>query len=288
MLLPLLLLLLGLWICHIVGHVLMGGFAFSTQPLQLKLSKLSPLAGIKRMLGPQSWLELVKSLLKVSLLVGMSTGLLVRSLADLQQIPFEVFPNNFLYAIVLLLRFIVLIACSLLIIALIDVPYQWWHHHDQLKMTLQEIKDEHKESEGKPEVKWRIRMLQREMAQRRMMAAVPSADVIITNPEHYAVALRYDPQLDSVPIVVAKGHDHMAMTIRKIAREHQIEHVPAPPLARAIFYSTELEQPIPDGLFTAVAQILAYVFQLKQHSRGQGHVPKLDLKNLIIPKELQR
>lgn len=154
-------------------------------------------------------------------------------------------------------------------------------------MTKQEVKDEFKETEGKPEVKGRIRMLQREMAQRRMMADVPHTDVIITNPEHFSVALRYNQKTDKAPIVVAKGTDHIALKIREIAREHDIYVVPAPPLARALYHSTELEQQIPDGLFTAVAQVLAYVFQLKQFRKRGGERPTLKEKNMPIPPDLR-
>ncbi len=176
-----------------------------------------------------------------------------------------------------------LISCSLLIVVAIDIPFQIWQHNNQLKMTKQEVKDEYKDTEGKPEVKGRIRMLQREAAQRRMMAEVPQADVIVTNPEHFSVALRYDQTLDKAPVVVAKGSDHMALKIREIAREHQIDIVPAAPLARALFYTTELEQEIPEGLFTAVAQILAYLYQLKQYRKQRGQRPNLRDYALPIP-----
>jgi len=170
----------------------------------------------------------------------------------------------------------------------IDIPFQIWQHANQLKMTKQEVKDEYKETEGKPEVKGRIRMLQREAAQRRMMSEVPQADVIVTNPEHFSVALRYKQDTDRAPIVVAKGTDHMALKIREIAREHDIYVVPAPPLARALYHSTELEQEIPDGLFTAVAQILAYVFQLKQFRKRGGQRPNLKASELPIPPEYRK
>ncbi|MDF5078576.1 flagellar type III secretion system protein FlhB, partial [Vibrio parahaemolyticus] len=178
-----------------------------------------------------------------------------------------VYPQNIFHALDILLNFILLISCSLLIVVAIDIPFQIWQHADQLKMTKQEVKDEYKETEGKPEVKGRIRMLQREAAQRRMMADVPQADVIVTNPEHFSVALRYKQKTDRAPVVIAKGTDHMAMKIREVAREHDITIVPAPPLARALYHTTELEQEIPDGLFTAVAQVLAFVFQLKQYRK---------------------
>ena len=186
-----------------------------------------------------------------------------------------------------LLNFILLISCSLLVVVAIDIPFQIWQHADQLKMTKQEVKDEYKETEGKPEVKGRIRMLQREAAQRRMMADVPTADVIVTNPEHFSVALRYNSSTDKAPVVVAKGVDHMALKIREVAREHDIYVIPAPPLARALYHSTELEQQIPDGLFTAVAQVLAYVFQLKQFRKNGGQRPVLTEENMPIPPDLR-
>ena len=207
---------------------------------------------------------------------------------DFYQLNHEPFPANFAHALDILINFILLICCSLLIVVFIDVPFQIWQHNDQLKMTKQEIKDEFKDTEGKPEVKGRIRMMQRELAQRRMMAEIPNADVIITNPEHFSVALRYDSKMDRAPIVVAKGSDFTALKIREIAASYDITIVPAPPLARAIYYSTELEQQIPDGLFIAVAQLLAYVFQLKQYKQGRGKKPKALVNDqLPIPPEFR-
>lgn len=253
-----------------IGAAGVGGISFSAQVTMPKLSKMNPLSGLKRMVGMQSWVELIKSILKVVLVTGFAMYLIQASQADLIQLSMDVYPQNILHALDILLNFILLISCSLLIVVAIDIPFQIWQHSDQLKMTKQEVKDEYKETEGKPEVKGRIRMLQREAAQRRMMADVPQADVIITNPEHFSVALRYKQKTDRAPVVIAKGTDHMAMKIREVAREHDITIVPAPPLARALYHSTELEQEIPDGLFTAVAQVLAFVFQLKQYRKRGG------------------
>ncbi|PJC88255.1 flagellar biosynthesis protein FlhB [Vibrio sp. HA2012] len=287
LLLPLGMILITLFVAAIIGAAGLGGISFSVEAAMPKLSKMNPLSGIKRMFGLQSWVELVKSILKVMLVAGVAFYLINKSKEDLFQLSMDVFPENIFHALDILLNFVLLISCSLLIVVAIDIPFQIWQHANQLKMTKQEVKDEYKETEGKPEVKGRIRMLQREAAQRRMMAEVPSADVIVTNPEHFSVALRYNSATDRAPVVVAKGTDHMALKIREVAREHNIYIIPAPPLARALYHSTELEQQIPDGLFTAVAQVLAYVFQLKQYRKRGGKRPVLKDENMPIPPDLR-
>ena len=156
-------------------------------------------------------------------------------------------------------------ACGLILIAAIDVPIQLYQSKQKLMMTKQEIRDEHKDQEGKPEVKQRIRQLQREVSQRRMMAAIPDADVVITNPTHYAVALKYDPEKGNAPVLLAKGSDFLALKIREIAVANEVMLLESPALARSIYYSTELDQEIPGGLYLAVAQVLAYVYQIRQH-----------------------
>ena len=180
-----------------------------------------------------------------------------------------------------------LMASTTLLITAVDVPYQLYDYQQKLKMTLQEVKDEMKNTEGKPEVKGRIRQLQREISQRRMMSEVPQADVVITNPEHYAVALKYAEDERAAPVVVAKGVDRVALKIREIAKEHDVPIVTAPPLARAIYFNAELDAEIPEGLYVAVAQILAYVYQLREYQRRRGPRPS-DLGDLPIPDELRR
>jgi flagellar biosynthetic protein FlhB len=164
---------------------------------------------------------------------------------------------------------------------------QLMEHNKKLKMTLQEIKDEMKESEGSPEVKGRQRRMQMDMAQNRMMAEVPNADVIITNPSHYAVALKYDPEKNAAPRLVAKGVDLMAAQIRNVAIASNIPLLAAPPLARALYYSTELEREIPQGLYLAVAQVLAYIFQLKT-AREQRQSEPIPPRDLPVPKEFKQ
>ncbi|WP_217520792.1 flagellar biosynthesis protein FlhB [Vibrio metschnikovii] len=284
---PLLLILVTLFVAALIGAAGVGGVSFSAEAARPKLSKISPLSGFKRMFGMQSLVELFKSILKVLLVAGVAFYLIDASKNDLFQLSMDVYPQNIFHALEILLNFILLISCSLLVVVAIDVPFQIWQHAEKLKMTKQEIKDEYKDTEGKPEVKGRIRMLQREAAQRRMMADVTQADVIITNPDHFSVALRYKQGTDKAPIVVAKGGDFLALKIREIAREHELIIVAAPPLARALYYTTELEQEIPDGLFVAVAQVLAYVFQIKQYRRKGGQRPVLKTQELPIPPDMR-
>jgi flagellar biosynthetic protein FlhB len=177
----------------------------------------------------------------------------------------------------------VILSASLGLIAAIDVPFQLWDHAKNLKMTRQEVRDEHKNTEGKPEVKAKVRTLQREIAQRRMMSEVPKADVVITNPTHYAIALRYDADKMAAPVVVAKGVELVASQIRTVAVAHRVPIFEAPPLARALYYSTEIEQQVPAGLYLAVAQVLAYVFQLRATARG-GPVP-VPPEDIPVPDE---
>jgi flagellar biosynthetic protein FlhB len=180
----------------------------------------------------------------------------------------------------------VMISATLILVAAIDVPFQLWDHKRQMKMTRQEVREEMKETEGRPEVKGRIRSLQRELAQRRMMEEVPEADVIVTNPTHYAVALRYEQSRMLAPKVVAKGADLVAANIRKVGAENDVPLVESPLLARALFFSTELGQTIPAGLYLAVAKILAYVFQLRVYDSDGGEKPEFPTE-LSIPEEFQ-
>lgn len=281
--------LLLLFVASVLGASLIGGFNFSVEAMQPKFNKLNPMSGIKRMFGLQSWVELGKSILKILLIGVVTWRLLLNTRNDLAQLSLEAFPRNIFHAVDSLLWFVLLLSCTLILVAAIDIPYQLWNHSQKLMMTKQEVKEEYKNSEGNPHIKGRIRQLQREMASRRMMGEVPSADVIITNPEHFSVALRYQRDVDKAPVVVAKGVDFTAMKIREIANAHDIPIVPAPPLARALYHSAELEQPIPDGLFMAVAQVLAYVFQLQQYRKGKTFRRPIPLPDeLPIPDDLRR
>ena len=272
----------------LIAPASIGGWNFSMQAMGVKLNKMDPIKGIKRIFGPQGLIELVKALGKF-ILVGTISVLILWGLRDqlltLGKQEVEV-AMSALGSLVLWVFFA--ISSSLILIALIDVPFQHWNHIRQLKMTKQEVKDEGKEAEGSPEVKGRIRRMQIELSQQRMMQEVPEADVIITNPTHYAVAIRYDQAGSGAPMVVAKGADLVAQQIRQIGDANQVPILSAPPLTRAIYYSTELGQEIPSGLYIAVAQVLAFVFQLRRYNNRGGNKPHLNAEDLPIPDELKR
>lgn len=200
----------------------------------------------------------------------------------------ELFPLSIFHALDMIEWAFLMLCCALIPIVAIDVPYQSHKHNEEMKMTLQEVKDERKNSEGDPQVKGRIRRLQYQAAANRMMQEVPNADVVVTNPTHFSVALKYDENGTRAPVLVAKGADELAMHIRKIATAHDVPLIPSPMLARAIFYSTEADNEIPQKLFMAVAQVLAYVYQLKAFKSGKGKRPKPLKKDLPIPVEYRR
>jgi flagellar biosynthetic protein FlhB len=199
----------------------------------------------------------------------------------------EAVPTNFGHAVTMLLWMFLALALSIGIIAVIDAPYQVWNHTRQLKMTKQEIKDEHKNTEGNPEVKGRIKRTQYEMSQRRMMGEVPNSDVVITNPTHYSIALKYDADVGGAPRLVAKGIDEMAMHIRTIAKENGVEIIQSAALARSLYYTAEIDQDIPEELYAAVAQVLAFIFQLNEHKKGRAKKPIPIAKELPIPEEFK-
>ncbi|MCL1036510.1 flagellar biosynthesis protein FlhB [Shewanella submarina] len=284
---PMLVFISILAVVSFVGNILLGGITFSSYAIMPKTSKMSPINGFKRMFGIQALVELGKGLAKFSVVAITAFTLLYIYFEEILSLSKEYMPGNLHHALDLLVWLFILLCSSILIIVLIDVPFQIWNHNKQLRMTKQEVKDEYKDTEGKPEVKGKVRQLQREMAQRRMMAEVPNADVIVVNPEHYAVAVKYDISRSSAPFVLAKGVDEVAFKIREIAREYEIPIVSAPPLARAIYHTTKIDQQVPEGLFTAVAQVLAYVFQLKQYQQGKGRRPTPIPLNQPIPDELK-
>lgn len=269
----------------IAGPTALGGFLWSSKSIAPKLSRLDPLAGLKRMFSVKSLVELIKSIAKVLVVLiaaYVAFYLFKHRILGLVNLPVKAA----IYEAAWVSALSTLIMCAAtILVAAIDVPFQIYEHTKKLKMSLQDIKDEMKDSEGKPEVKGRIRQLQREMAQKRMMADVPKADVIITNPTHYSVALKYDPETMSTPILLAKGVDHVALKIREIAKAHEVEMVRAPALTRAVYHTTDIEQEIPEGLYVAVAQVLAYVFQLREYRRGRGQRPERP-KNISVPRDM--
>jgi flagellar biosynthetic protein FlhB len=272
----------------IIAPASTGGWNFSIKAMAVKPEKLDPLKGLKRIFGPQGLIELVKALAKF-ILIGTISTLIIWSLRDqlltLGQQEVFVAMADLGY---LVLWVFMTISASLILIALIDVPFQHWNHIRQLKMTKQEVKDEGKETDGNPEQKGRIRRMQIELSQQRMMQDVPEADVIITNPTHYAVALRYDQAGSGAPIVVAKGTDLIAQQIRMVGDANEIPILSAPPLTRATYYSTEIGEEVPAGLYIAIAQVLAFVFQLRRYNTRGGNKPHINTEGLPIPDELKR
>ncbi len=279
--------LITLVIAAIVGPISLGGFLFAASSLAPKFSRMNPASGLKRMFSAHALTELLKALGKFSIILIVALVVLSKDKADLIAIAHEPLEMAIIHSVQLVGWSALWMSCGLVLIAALDVPFQLWSSKQKLMMTKQEIRDEHKDAEGKPEVKQRIRQLQREMSQRRMMTSVPLADVIITNPTHYAVALKYDPEKGSAPVMLAKGTDFVALKIREIGNMHQIQVLESPALARSIYYSTELDQQIPAGLYMAVAQVLAYVYQIRQFRAGMGKRPD-PLKDLPIPPDLRR
>lgn len=257
--LPLILLTLVL---AVFASGLTGGYLFALKSAAPKASRLDPLNGLKRMFGPVAAVELGKAVLKfllVSAVLWWSLASNMEALLNLGRMALE---PALAGAGRMIAQSALWVALSLAIIAAIDVPYQKYQFHKRMKMTKQEVRDEFKEMEGRPEIKAQIRRRQREMANARMMQRVRDADVVIVNPEHFAVALEYDPGSDGAPVLVAKGTDFMAQKIREQAEQHGIHLFSAPPLARALYFTTETEQQIPEELYHAVAQVIAYVFSL--------------------------
>jgi len=269
----------------LVGPGIMGGVTFSVDALAFKPEKLDPIKGLTRIFSTKGLVELLKALLKFFLIAGISILLFFSMQTEIMSLTRLNVVEGIARSGEIIIWAALCAALSLAVVALIDIPFQIWDHTQQLKMTKQQVKDESKETEGRPEVKARIRQLQHQTAQRRMLEDVPKADVVITNPTHYSVALKYDSEGDSAPIVVAKGADLIAFKIRSIASEHKVPIYSEPPLARAIFGSTEIGDEIPAPLFLAVARVLAYVFQLARAS-ATDYVPRPDA--LPLPDEFDK
>ena len=264
---------MAMLVVALAAPVVLGGWSFSARPMAPKLEKISPIKGFKRMFGTKALVELGKALGKVLVVGGTALGLFYLFFDSFYAMSRTSLLPAMAEGMRLFYIFFFLLALSLLVVVAIDVPYQIYDHTQKIRMTRQEVKDEFKQTEGKPEVKSRIRDLQREMSNQRMMEQVPKADVVVTNPAHFAVALRYDQSAMRAPRVIAKGTDLLAGRIRALAEENGIPLFQAPPLARALYYSTELEQEIPSELYFAVAQVLAYVYQLRAARRRGARPP---------------
>ncbi|MDQ4422374.1 MAG: flagellar biosynthesis protein FlhB [Thalassolituus sp.] len=273
-------------IAAFAGPLLVGGWLFSGKAITPKLDRLNPLSGLKRMFSANSLVELFKAWAKV-LVVGTVAWLtLMFFFQDAMRIQYESTESAIDHAVTIIIWSVLALCASTALIAIVDVPWQIYSFTKKMRMSMQEIKDEYKETEGKPEVKSKVRQLQREVAQRRMMADVPEADVVITNPTHYSVALRYDAGASAAPVLLAKGSDRVALKIREIAKENNVPQMQAPPLARALFTHTKVGDEIPEGLYVAVAQVLAYIYQMDQFAKGKG--PKPERKpDMPIPRDLR-
>lgn len=284
---PLLFYMIISTIAGVYGSVALGGYNFSWESAQPKGSKMNPISGFKRMFGTHGLVELLKALAKFFVIAGMGLIALFYFKDEALHLDMELYPRNIFHALDMLGWAFLLLACGTIPIAMIDVPYQKHKHNEEMKMTKQEVKDERKNAEGDAEVKGRVRRLQYQAATRRMMQDVPDADVVVTNPTHFSVAIKYDEDGNRAPMLVAKGADELAMHIRKIATASDVPLLPSPMLARAIYYSTEVNEEIPNKLFMAVAQVLAYVYQLKAYRAGKGKRPKPLKKDLPIPSDMR-
>nr|WP_202403698.1 flagellar biosynthesis protein FlhB [Pantoea sp. Taur] len=278
-------LMAGLVIVAIAAPMLLGGINISGKSIKLDFNKLNPLSGLKRMVSSQTWAELLKAILK-AVLVGLVGGWYIWSHWQEMLRLISESPINALHHGLTMIA----ISCALIMLGLVpmvgfDVFWQLYSHFKKLKMSRQEIRDEHKQNEGDPHVKGRIRQAMRAAARRRMMADVPKADVIVTNPTHYSVALQYQEGKMSAPKVIAKGAGDIALKIRELAKEHRIPILEAPPLARALYRHTEIGQFIPGALYGAVAEVLAWVWQLRRWKREGGLIPTKP-KQLPVPADM--
>ncbi|MDH1622594.1 flagellar biosynthesis protein FlhB [Pseudomonas chengduensis] len=262
-----------------------GGWVFSAKNFAPKLSKLNPIAGLGRIFSAQNWSELLKSVLKVLVLLGIGYVLVRAALPELIALQRSSVLEAISSAFDLTFNLILCLMLVFVLFSFIDIPLQRYFFLKKLRMTKQERKEEHKNQEGRPEVKARIKQLQRQMLQRQISKVIKNADVVIVNPTHYAVALKYDSKKAAAPFVLAKGVDETALYMRQMAKKHELEVLEIPPLARAIYFTTQINQQIPAPLYTAVAHVLTYILQLKAWRQGRRSKPQL-ASNLPIPDSL--
>ncbi|MFZ6689920.1 flagellar biosynthesis protein FlhB [Undibacterium sp. SXout11W] len=265
--------------------VLIGGWLFSTKAIQPNFGRMNPISGLGNMFSVRALVELIKAIVKTILVGSVAWVVILRQKEAIFALPMEDVASSIPHVGHMLLVCFISIVGALVVIAAIDAPYQMWQYANKLKMTRQEVIQESKEANGNPQIKAKIRQQQREMARRRMMAEIPKADVVVTNPTHFAVALKYTEGGNGAPKVVAKGADEVAAKIRELAKEHNIPMLEAPPLARALFKHTDLGDEIPEALYSAVAEVLAYVYQLRTYRRDGGSRPE-EPRELKVPEEL--
>jgi flagellar biosynthesis protein FlhB len=258
-------------VAALLAPMSIGGWNMSFGVLAPDFSRLSPAAGFKRVFSSRGLMELGKAFVKFALVAVFAVLFLWSKSDELLNLGAEPTAMAIGHAVTLSGQGLLIFAAALALIAAVDVPWQLWQHTKSLKMTREEIREEMKESEGSPETKQRIRTVQQELASRRMMHEVPKADVVVVNPTHFAVALRYDEKRMRAPVVVAKGADEIAARIREVASEHRVPIFEAPPLARALYRTVDIGAPVPAALYVAVAQVLTYIYQLRA-TRGAGGV----------------
>lgn len=283
LMLPLYLLLT---VVALISPALLGGWLVSMKALQPQLSKLNPMKGLGRMFGTQALVELAKAIAKSVLVGGAAVVFLMATLGMYMDLMDQPIHQALANSLILAAIGSGIMVATLLVVILIDVPYQIYSHAKKLRMTKDEVKREHKESEGDPQVKARIRQQQQAMARGRMMSQVPEADVVITNPTHFAVALRYEEHGDRAPVVIAKGSDLIAAQICKVSDAHGIPRLESPPLARALYIHVDLEAEIPMALYTAVAEVMAWAFNLRQFE-SEGGVAPARPGELPVPEDMQ-
>ena len=252
----------------IISNVAQFGILFSPDVLQLKWERVDPIKGVKKLFSMRSVVEALKGVFKFTVVISVVYYVLGEDMGSYQGFLHSEFIQSFLYGKDLILRLAISMILGLGVIAIFDFAYQKYSYHKKMMMSKDEAKKEHKEKEGNPEVKQRIRAIQREAAQRRMMLDVPTADVIVTNPTHISIALKYDPETMISPQVIAKGADHIALRIRKMAKEHDIPIVENVPLARSIYKTVKVGNGVPRGIYKAVAEILSFVYKLKKSKKA--------------------
>lgn len=280
--LPLLLIVL---VAAISSPMLLNGWLFTLKPLQPNFEKLNPITGLGRFFSLNSLVELLKAVAKAIVVGGVAAWAIWHNKDGVLMLMSQPLAAAIPQMGSLIWGAFLAIMGGMLLIVAVDVPFQLYEHNKKLMMTKEEIRQEAKETEGNPEVKGRVRSMQREMARRRMMSEIPTADVVVTNPTHFSVALRYSESGMRAPVVVAKGTHLMAAKIREVAKEHGVPILEAPPLARALYKHTELGDSIPEALYTAVAEVLAYVYQLRSYRKGDAAQPE-EPHDLPVPPEL--
>ncbi|MGM0857972.1 MAG: flagellar biosynthesis protein FlhB [Pseudomonadota bacterium] len=270
----------------LIAPTLLGGFLISGKSLQPKFSKLNPISGLKRIFATQALIELAKAIAKSLLVGGVGAAFLYFNIGKFMSLMDQPVQQALANALTMAAQAAGLMVLALIVVILIDVPFQLWSNAKKLRMSQEEVKREHKESEGDPQVKGRIRQQQQAMARGRMMSKVPDADVIITNPTHYAVALSYQEGQMGAPRLVAKGTDAVAERIREIANDAHVPRLEAAPLARALYHHVDLDAEIPANLYTAVAEVMAWAYRLKTVAQQGGEVPPTP-DNLPVPPEME-